>query len=133
MKRPTLPQIVSVFAPVDRIIIELERDGTINVNAQGVPVFLDGGEWHEVCPALNGWIELWDRMIAKYSIHLDLEPLRKLHKKLLYASPLLENDVSSAKATISQCRKLYRGMDCDAVASVARTQQVSIALSGCKT
>lgn len=127
-QRPTLVQIMTIFAPADRIIEELEQDGTVSVNERGAPVFEDEGEWHEIAPALNGWIGLWERLIVKCRLSLDLEPLRKLSNKLAYGVELAPSDVAQAKAVIQECRRLYRGMDWRKVASVAMTERIDINL-----
>lgn len=127
IQRPSVIQILYIFDPIDRIFDQLDSDGMIHVDTRGVPVFCDcEGVWHPTVPALLGWIELWERMKAKGRFQLDLEPLHKLCRKLELDTVLMEDDVANAKAVISECRRLFRGMDTVAVASMVRDQQIAI-------
>lgn len=129
-QRPHIIQVMRIFEPVDRIFEQLESDGTIMVDSRGRAVFEDGsGQYHETSPAILGWIELWERMKAKGGLALDLEPLRKLCRKLDLDTVLMEDDVANAKATINECRRLFRGMDTVAVAGMVRDQQIAIEIS----
>lgn len=129
IRRPSIIQVHFIFAPIDRIFEQLENDGTIMVDEKGRPVFQDeDGTYHATAPAIGGWIELWERLASKGGFTIDLEPLRKLCRKLELDTVLMEDDVAKAKATINECRRLFRGMDTTAVASMVRDQQIAIEL-----
>ena len=124
---PSLFDEWAVFDGITGIIQKLERGEIEAVN--GVPVFQDEkGQWCEVCPALSGWISVWERYDRSFSLDLVQDPLAKLHNKLLYSMPLTIGDVADAKGVLEQQRKIFRKLDRNKLASLAITEQISLLL-----
>ena len=124
--KPWLHEIHLVFAPIDAVFDQL-KSGEILCDDKGVPIFKDfEGQLYELCPAIEGWIETWEALSRNFRFHLDLEPLKKLNKKLEYGVILNEKDVEDGYSVINRCRELFRNMDVHAVKSVVRTQEIKI-------
>lgn len=72
--RPTIADMMKVFGCIDAMLAKL-ADGWIH-EIQGAPVFLNpkDGVWYEIPAAMEGWIALWERIDARYTLCLDLDP-----------------------------------------------------------
>jgi len=86
------PMIVGaqlVIGPLEAIIDQIARDGTVNADAKGVPIFQDGdGTWYETAPALEGVIWHLEMHATRHKLALPIQPLRELYVCLDYVSPI---------------------------------------------
>lgn len=76
IRRPTIADMMKAFGCIDAMLAKL-ADGWIH-EIQGAPVFLNpkDGVWYEIPAAMEGWIALWERIDARYTLCLDLDPAR---------------------------------------------------------
>lgn len=102
----TFPQMVSVFGIVDAVLRSLES-GEIECE-MGRPVFRDDdGTWTEVVPALLGWCDAFDRISRAAGIPIDMEPVRRLARRLEYGILLEVAELQTAKALTDRCRAIF--------------------------
>ena len=94
---------------------------------RGKPIFKDFyNEWCELAPAMNGWADCWERISRNQGIDINLEPLRKLARKLDYGTPLTEDDVSSGRAVIDATRSAFVSLPVEVTRAHAVTEQIQI-------
>lgn len=106
LKRPGLHEAQVVFEPIYRLFRQLET-GEVDAVA-GRPVMTERqGILVEIAPALDGWAGLWDRISEAEGIQVDVEPLRKIARKLDAVSPLTTNDVAAGKAALDACYRAF--------------------------
>lgn len=114
-----------LFQPIYTAFERLE-DGEIEAS-RGVPIFKDFyNEWCELAPAINGWADCWERICRAQDISIDLEPLRKLSRKLDYGTPLTESDVSNGKSVIDATRRAFMSLPVEVTRQYAQTEQIQI-------
>lgn len=126
--RPSLAEVHRCFAPIDHVFDCLEAG---EIDTQGdVPVFRDfeDGRWYALCPAMEGWCELWERLAQHYRLPLDTGPLRGLVGKLERDEPLSPAEIKAGRAVINLARRAYMGMDVYEVKGFVRTQQIKMQL-----
>lgn len=74
--------------PLEQIIEQIDRDGTINTE-NGIPVFLAcDGDWYQSAEAIEGMVWHLEMWCQRHSRTLPLEPLRNLHKALSDLEPI---------------------------------------------
>lgn len=128
----SLPPAIDEFTIFDipQTILDRCQAGEIEA-AAGVPIFRDNtGSWNEVCPALDGWIFTWQRISDVMQLQLDLDPLRRLHKKLDRSMPITESDVQAAQTALYATRLAFRRNDRKRIASLAKDAQIAILMEG---
>lgn len=75
---------------------------------------------------MDGWADCWERIPCNQGIDIDLEPLRKLARKLDYGIPLTEDDVSSGRAVIDATRSAFVSLPVEVTRAHAVTEQIQI-------
>jgi len=123
--RPTIADMAKAFGCVDAMLDKLSQ-GWIH-EIQGQPVFKNPADetWYDIPAALAGWIDLWQRIVAKRSLDIDLKPLAKLAAKLNHGVPLQPAEVAACIEIITACKRAYRRMDVYEIGSLVRTQLIA--------
>lgn len=125
--RPTLPQILEAFRLPDQIFNQLAT-GEIE-SIKGVPCFRDLTStehvWYAIAPAMEGWTSLWQRLIRRYGLAIDLRPVEIVSRRLDTGAPVTPEEIGSARRVIDECRKAYRRMDVYVVGSLVKTEQIA--------
>lgn len=120
-------KINAVFYPLDRIMHRLEAEGTVDV-AQGKAVFNEDmrGGWYEMAPAIEGVVQFHQLASSRHGIQADTAGLEKLAKKLDYASPLFDSDITAARASIESCKRQALMLTIDQADDLLRTVRISM-------
>ncbi|MFY1847923.1 hypothetical protein [Achromobacter dolens] len=65
---PMLIKAQQTLAPLEAIIDQIDRDGTVTTNARGVPIFLclEDGEWYASAPAIAGMADFFDMWATRH-------------------------------------------------------------------
>lgn len=98
-------KVQAVFSPLESILEQLEKDGTIDV-AGARPVFQDhnDGCWYESSPAIRGVVEAYQIHERRTGRPLNLEPLSQLANKLEYGMPIFEADTKACWECLARMR-----------------------------
>lgn len=120
----------AVFSPLESILDQLERDGTVDCAANGVPVFKDenDGIWYCTVSALNGVIDAYEIHERRFNRNLHLEALRQLSNKLKYSMPLFESDTKAARECMARMRLETAQMTADYAKQLIKDFQIKEAL-----
>lgn len=122
---PTQGQSAETFLPVYLLLRDLLR-GEID-SVQGKPIMrVWGGDLVEVCPALEGWISCWQRIIEGERLAIDLAPLRQVHRYLEHSVLLSPELVHRAKHVTDQCITAYRRIPRARLQGYSRTEQIAV-------
>ena len=99
-------KIAAVFAPIERVIAQIENNGTVDA-ARGVPVFREthNGGWYEIVAALDGVIDYHRRAAEYKTLVVNLAPLERLRNKLKNDSPIFPDELSAAQSCIDQLKR----------------------------
>lgn len=122
---PTIADMAKAFGAVDAMLDKLSQ-GWIH-EIQGQPVFRNPSNdtWYDIPEALAGWIALWERIIEKRALDIDLKPLAKLAAKLNHGVPIRPAEVSACLVIVIQCKRAYRRLDVYEIGSLVKTQMIA--------
>lgn len=126
--RPHPVQSWRAFAPIYALLDQL---ATGQVDAvRGRPVMRDWGssELLEVGPALEGWIDCWQRIIDGERLPIDLTPLRQVQRFLTNDLMLTPELVEIARRITDSCYQAYSSIPRERTISYSKTEQIAIAL-----
>lgn len=87
VRPPMLIGAELAMRPLEQIIEQIARDGTINTE-DGVPVFLTSDGWYQSAEAIEGMIWHLEMYCARHGRALPLDPLRSLHAALVEMEPI---------------------------------------------
>lgn len=123
--RPTIADMAKAFGAIDAMLDKLAQ-GWIH-EIQGHPVFRNpsDGTWYDIPAALSGWIALWERINTRYTLGLQLDPLRKLEARLDHGMPTTPEHVEQCAQIVIQCKRHYRRMDVYQIGSLVKTQLIA--------
>lgn len=120
----------AVFGPLESILDQLERDGTVDIAGNGAPIFKDqnDGHWYCTVSALNGVIDAYEIHERRFSRSLNLEPLRRLSNKLRIGMPIFESDTKDSRACLARMRVETMRMTADYAKQLIKDFQIKEAL-----
>lgn len=101
-------KIAAVFNPLEAILNQLEQYGTIDVeHFTDKPIFRDhnDGKWYETPIAIMGVVDAYQMHQERRGIDLQLDPLRKLAKKLEYGMPIFDTDTKACRECLSRMKR----------------------------
>ena len=99
-------KVAAVFNPLEAIINQLEREGTIDVAGDGTAIFKDAidGHWYDSSVAISGCVEAYEIHERRHNRDLQLDPLRQLANMLKYGMPITSTNTAAARACLSRMR-----------------------------
>ena len=99
-------KVAAVFNPLESIINQLEREGTIDIARDGTAVFKDAndGNWYDSSVAILGVVDAYEIHERRHQRTLGLEPLRRLSNLLKYGMPIFEKDTRAARECLHRMR-----------------------------
>lgn len=125
------PHPVHAWRTFEPIFAFLQQMATGSIDAiQGRPVMRawESNELLEVCPALDGWICCWKRIIAGEKLAIDLTPMVILYRNLKYGVMLQEPHIARAMACTNACYQAYLRIPRGRMVDYSKTEQIQIEL-----
>jgi hypothetical protein len=123
---PSAHQVCTTFAPVFGFLSAL-RTGEVWCTDGGQPIMpVWGGDLYEACPALDGWISCWQRIVDGERLEIDLQPLRELHDRLRHGEMLTLELVDHCRQVTYACRKAYGRMPRARAKSYSLTELIAV-------
>jgi hypothetical protein len=101
------PRIAMVFGPVERVLSELETNGYIDSDAQGMPLLFSQNEgiWYPIVPALVSMCDTYTKLAAAHGWADETDGMRKFAKRLELSMPIFQEDVDRARATVEWMKR----------------------------
>ena len=126
-KMRTRPDVVlTVFAPFDMLLDQIETKGTIDT-IRGNAVYQDmDGKWHCLLAAGDGFCEAF--RMKSHSYDYDVEPLQQLLNRIRYNSVITEKETKSARIALNQIRKAVLSMTVSEAQALVRGAQIKFEL-----
>lgn len=126
-RRPGIDEAMIVFSPLFKLFEQLEA-GEVD-DAAGRPIMLDWqGDYCEIAPALMGWADCWQRIADAESIPMDVEPLRKISRKLHAVSPLTETEVLEGKKAMLHTHRAFLKLPVGTIKRHANNEEIAIGI-----
>ena len=126
------PMIVGtdlVLRPLEAIIDQIERDGTVNTSGKGVPMFQAGdGKWYDTADAIDGVIVHFEMYAMRHTIDLPLDALRELHVALKYQVPVFERTMTGLRHALPVLRRALALSDPDDAVDILTQAQIKFEL-----
>ncbi len=123
-------KIHAVFDPLDRVIAQIEADGTVETDGRLI-TFYDAAsnERYDIVAALLGIVEFFELATGRgYFPAPDQSGLKKLAMKLWHGTPLFDGDVAKAKAEIATLKRLSGTLRASAAADLIKSIQIADAM-----
>jgi len=109
------PMIVGaqlVMDPLERIVAQIDRDGTTDVDERGTPVFQTGdGRWYDAAGAIEGVVWHFEMMATRHGLDLPLDGLRELVIAFRYVVPIQASTMAKLRAALPVLRQAMAGGD----------------------
>lgn len=123
---PMLIKTQQTLAPLESIIDQIERDGTVTVDARGVPVFhcAADGEWYASAPAIAGMADFFDMWAVRHGREFKATALRQLAKRLDVGMPIDTPLMAALHAEIPALRRIGAGLTQDDASDLLRQTQI---------
>ncbi|WP_156337361.1 hypothetical protein [Achromobacter aegrifaciens] len=110
---PMLIKTQQTLAPLESIIDQIERDGTVTTDDRGVPIFhcVADGEWYASAPAINGMADFFDMWATRHGRAFKAVALRQLAKRLEVGMPIDGPLMAALRAEIPSLRRIGASLD----------------------
>lgn len=119
-------QVRETFAPISAFLDTL-LTGEVPCTDDGSPVMVVwGGDMYEACPALEGWLSCWQRIVVGERLAIDLSPLSVLHDRLRAGEQLTVEMVDAARRCTDACRRAYSALPRDRARSYSLTELIAV-------
>jgi hypothetical protein len=127
MRRPGIDEAMVVFQPLFRLFEQLQT-GYLD-DAAGRPIMQewDGG-YCEIAPALLGWADCWQRIADAEKFEINVEPLRKISRKLALITPLTESEVEAGRAALMATHRAFLRLPVGIIKRHANNEEIAIAI-----
>ncbi|MBD9476460.1 hypothetical protein IB268_26350 [Achromobacter sp. ACM01] len=110
---PMLIKTQQTLAPLESLIDQIDRDGTVTTDDRGVPIFhcVADGEWYASAPALAGMADFFDMWAVRHGRAFKAGALRQLAKRLEVGMPIDMPLLAALRAEIPTLRRIGAGLD----------------------
>ena len=126
-RAPHIHQAYQTFEPLYQLLDVLKR-GEIDAVEERPIMQIWGGDRCEVCPALEGWVSCWERIVAGESLPIDLSSLRRLYQAMVAGDLLTIDLIRAAETVTDRCYAAYLTIPRDRLISYSMTEQIQIEL-----
>ncbi|MGW9066958.1 hypothetical protein ACWGPO_22975 [Achromobacter animicus] len=123
---PMLIKTQQTLAPLESIIDQIQRDGTVTVDARGVPIFycVADGEWYASAPAISGMADFFDMWATRHGSPFKAAALRQLAKRLDVGMPVDGPLMAALSAEIPALRRIGAGLTQADASDLLRQTQI---------
>ena len=90
-----------------------------------------GGDLYEACPALDGWLSCWRRIVEGERLEIDLSPLFVVHDRLRNGEQLTVEMVEEARQCTFACRMAYSALPRERARSYSMTELIAVEVEAC--
>lgn len=126
VKTPMMIKSRDVLAPIEAIIEQIERDGTVTQTIKGMPIFkTPEGHYSSTVCAIEGLVHAFELCETRFRTQLPLEPLREFCRGLPYDWPVTEAMLGRLKMSLAALRKFLNWVDEVEMARVVQTVQIA--------
>lgn len=111
VRAPMMLRVQRVFAPLESVLDEIEREGTVDT-INGEPVFRALGDetWYSTYPAILGIVGLLEEWGRRTGRPIEGAALKRLANKLRASMPLAESDISDVRKEMLGLRRAVTQM-----------------------
>ena len=115
-----------VLDPVEAIIEQIERDGTVTQTVKGMPIFkTPDGHYASTVDSLLGLIHAFELCETRFKTSLPLEPLREFCRGLPYDWPVTESMLARMKLSLVALRQFLNWANDAKMADIVQTVQIA--------
>ncbi|CAB3905766.1 hypothetical protein LMG2828_04741 [Achromobacter piechaudii] len=131
---PMLIKTQQTLAPLEAIIDQIERDGTVTVDPRGVPVFhcVADGEWYASAPAIAGMADFFDMWATRHGHPFKAVALRQLAARLEASMPIDGPLMAALHREIPALRRIGAGLTQDDASDLLRQTQIRAELDAAR-
>lgn len=123
---PMLIKTQQTLAPLEAIIDQIQRDGTVTIDARGVPIFycVADGEWYASAPAIAGMADFFDMWATRHGSPFKATALRQLANRLDVGMPIDAPLMAALNREIPNLRRIGASLDQADASDLLRQTQI---------
>lgn len=123
---PMIVKMNTVLSPLEAILDQLDRDGTVHTDERGTPIFKPPQEnaWCPMVPALLGFVDMFSMWATRHGKAFDLSALQRLAHKLEYGMPVAEQDTAAVRALLPSMQRVAGLLSHDEAKSLILQTQI---------
>lgn len=123
---PMLIKTQQTLAPLEAIIDQIQRDGTVTIDARGVPIFycVADGEWYASAPAISGMADFFDMWATRHGSPFEATALRQLANRLDVGMPIDAPLMAALNREIPNLRRIGASLDQADASDLLRQTQI---------
>ena len=123
---PMLVKTQQTLAPLEAIIDQIQRDGTVTIDARGVPIFycVADGEWYASAPAISGMADFFDMWATRHGSPFKATALRQLANRLDVGMPIDAPLMAALNREIPNLRRIGASLDQADASDLLRQTQI---------
>jgi len=123
---PMLIKTQQTLAPLEAIIDQIQRDGTVTIDACGVPIFycVADGEWYASAPAISGMADFFDMWATRHGSPFKATALRQLANRLDVGMPIDAPLMAALNREIPNLRRIGASLDQADASDLLRQTQI---------
>ncbi|QKQ46789.1 hypothetical protein [Achromobacter denitrificans] len=131
---PMLIKTQQTLAPLEAIIDQIQREGTVTIDTRGVPVFycVADGEWYASAPAIAGMADFFDMWAVRHGRAFKATALRQLANRLEASMPIDAPLMAALHAEIPNLRRIGASLDQADASDLLRQTQIRAELDAAR-
>ncbi len=125
-------KVAAVFGSVEKIIEQLDTDGTITTDEDGMPLFRDDfdGCFYAMAPSLRGLTDAFDLHSTRNNRPTTTAGLLALLAKLEAKEEVDDDDIAKARASVGMMRAEAMNFSAHYADRIVRDTQIKLELEG---
>lgn len=130
-KTQVMADASAVFAPIEHVIAEIRRTGTIDAVGD-TPVFCDNNKLHPLVPAIERVIQFHELALSRYGTPVDIAGMKHLVVSLKSWSGLDVAMLDEAEISIASCKRQAMALTMQQANEIIQTVRISIRMDQLK-
>lgn len=134
IQRPVhFPMIVkadTALRPLEEVIDQIKRHGTVDVNERGAPVFKPPGEchWMDIAPAVAGLADTFEIYASRHGREINVRPLRVLCAALTSGADITQINLTELHTLMPRLRSISARFGQKEAADLVRVSEIKAEL-----
>ena len=129
---PMIVKVDTVIRPLEAIIDQIERFGTVDVTESGLPVFKPTSEttWFATAPAVEGLADAFEMWGTRHAKAINVAPLRVLAHALATGAEITQTNLADLHALMPRLRAIAARFGHDEAKDIIQQTQIKAELEG---
>ncbi|MDQ2150092.1 hypothetical protein RBI22_15340 [Alcaligenaceae bacterium C4P045] len=124
----------TALRPLEEVIDQIERHGTVDVSERGAPVFKPPGEcqWMDIAPAIAGLADTFEIYASRHGREINVRPLRVLCAALESGADVTQTNLTELHTLMPRLRAISARFGQKEAVDLVRVTEIKAELETCK-